>query len=118
MHIYCFLKNKLRCKKVHFSQFLKDPLQFIKITCIGCINCFEKKSTSTVFVRFLKNTDFTRSCAFAQKAKFYALKMLKNKISRILKLPSWQHCWSAVITTVDHDCDCGSVGTGSTDIRR
>ena len=51
-----------------------------------------KKSTSTVFVRFLKNTfNFTRSCAFAQKAKFYALKMLKNKISRILKLPSWQH---------------------------
>ena len=52
-----------------------------------------KKSTSTVFVRFLKNTfNFTRSCAFAQKAKFYTLKMLKNKISRILKLPSWQHC--------------------------
>ena len=51
-----------------------------------------KKSTSTVFVRFLKNTfNFTRSCAFTQKAKFYALKMLKNKISRILKLPSWQH---------------------------
>ena len=39
-----------------------------------------------------KNTfNFTRSCAFAQKVKFYALKMLKNKISRILKLPSWQH---------------------------
>ena len=54
-----------------------------------------KKSTSTVFVRFLKNTfNFTRSCAFTQKAKFYALKMLKNKISRILKLPSWQHCYS------------------------
>ena len=46
-----------------------------------------KKSTSTVFVRFLKNTfNFTRSCAFTQKARFYALKMLKNKISRILKL--------------------------------
>ena len=54
-----------------------------------------KKSTSTVFVRFLKNTfNFTRSCAFAQKAKFYALKMLKNKISRILELRSWQHCSS------------------------
>ena len=39
----------------------------------------KKKSTSTVFVRFLKNTDFTRSCAFAQKAKFYALKMLKKQ---------------------------------------
>ena len=34
-----------------------------------------------VFVRFLKNTfNFTRSCAFAQKAKFYALKMLKKQI--------------------------------------
>ena len=44
-----------------------------------------------------KNTfNFTRSCAFAQKAKFYALKMLKNKISRILKLPSWQY-WSSRI---------------------
>ena len=29
---------------------------------------------------------------FAQKVQFYALQMLKNKISRILKLPSWQHC--------------------------
>ena len=39
-----------------------------------------KKSTSTVFVRFLNNTfNFTRSCAFAQKAKFYALKMLKKQ---------------------------------------
>ena len=39
-----------------------------------------KKSTATVFVRFLKNTfNFTRSCAFAQKAKFYALKMLKKQ---------------------------------------
>ena len=54
---------------------------------------FEKKSTSTVFVRFLKSTfNFTRSCAFPKKDKFYALKMLKNKISRILKLLSWQHC--------------------------
>ena len=39
-----------------------------------------KKSTATVFVRFLKNTfNFTRSCALAQKAKFYALKMLKKQ---------------------------------------
>ena len=29
MHIYRFLKKK-RYKKVHFSQFLKSPLQFIK----------------------------------------------------------------------------------------
>ena len=41
---------------------------------------FEKKSTSTVFVRFLKSTfNFTRSCAFPKKAKFYALKMLKKQ---------------------------------------
>ena len=46
-----------------------------------------------VFVRFLKKTvNFTRSCALAQKAKFYALKMLKINISRILMLPSWPHC--------------------------
>ena len=33
-----------------------------------------------VFVRFLKKTtNFTRFCAFAQKAKFYALKMLKKQ---------------------------------------
>ena len=39
-----------------------------------------KKSTSTVFVRFPKKTvNFTRSCAFAQKAKLYALKMFKKK---------------------------------------
>ena len=25
-------RKKIRYKKVHFSQFLKDPLQFIKIT--------------------------------------------------------------------------------------
>ena len=37
------------------------------------------KSTSTLFVRFLKKTiNFRRSCAFAQKAKFYALKMFKK----------------------------------------
>ena len=58
-----------------------------------------KKIYFHVFVRFLKNTfNFTRSCAFAQKAKFYALKMLKNKISRILKLPSWQHCIEEIST--------------------
>ena len=50
-----------------------------------------------VFVRFLKNTfNFTRFCAFAQKAKFYALKMFKKKSSRILKLPSWQH-WETMV---------------------
>ena len=38
-----------------------------------------------------KTFNFTRSCAFAQKAKFYSLKMFLKKISRILKLPSWQH---------------------------
>ena len=41
-----------------------------------------KKSTSTVFVRFLKNTfNFTRSYAFAQKAKFYSLKMFKKNLT-------------------------------------
>ena len=31
-HLLLFEEKKLRYKKVHFSQFLKDPLQFIKIT--------------------------------------------------------------------------------------
>ena len=96
-HLLLFEK-KLLYKKAHFSKYLKGPLQFI-ITLHWLHQLFWKKSTSTVFVRFLKKTvNFTRSCAFAQKAKFYALKMFLKKISRILKLPSWQHwlklqCW-------------------------
>ena len=61
-----------------------------------------KKSTSTAFVRFLKNTDFTRSCAFAQ-SQISRVKMLKKKkISRILKLPSWQHCTVAALYVVHY----------------
>ena len=39
---------------------------------------FCKNTTFTVFMRFLKKGNFTRSCAFAQKVKFYALQMLKK----------------------------------------
>ena len=93
MYAHLLPFEKKRYKMVHFFQFLKDPLQFIKITLHWLHQLCLKKSTSTVFVSFLKNAfNFTRSCAFAPKAKFYALKMLKNKISRILKLPSWQYC--------------------------
>ena len=66
--------KKITIKKVHFSQFLKGPLQFIKITLHSMI------STFTVCMRFLKNrVNFTRSCAFAQKVKFYTLQMLKKQ---------------------------------------
>ena len=41
---------------------------------------FCKNTTFTVFMRFLKKiVTFTRSCAFAQKVKFYALQMLKKQ---------------------------------------
>ena len=60
---------------------------------------FCKKTTFTECMRFLKKKgNFTRSCAFAQKVKFYALQMLKNKISRILKLLTWQHCGKSMTT--------------------
>ena len=64
-----------------------------------------KKSSSTVFVRFLKNTfNFTRSCAFAQKAKFYALKMLKKqnlthpKAAKLATLPQYYAVNGAVMS--------------------
>ena len=76
MRIYRFLK-KIMIKKVHSSQFLKGPLQFIKITLhsIGYIgiNCFAKTLLSRylcvffkkelilrVLVRLLKKSNFTR----------------------------------------------------------
>ena len=41
---------------------------------------FCKNTTFTVFMRFLnEKVNFTRSCAFAQKVKFYALQMLKRQ---------------------------------------
>ena len=92
MHIYCFLKRKITIQKGPLFTIFKRSSLIHKNNPLLVASIVLKKSTSTVFVRFLKNTfNFTRSCAFAQKAKFYALKMLKNKISRILKLPSWQH---------------------------
>ena len=53
------------------------------------VNVFSKKKT----------VNFKRFYAFAQIALFYALPMLK-KISRILKLPSWQHCTSSVTSVI------------------
>ena len=83
MRIYRFLEE-ITIKKVHFSQFLKGPLQFIKITLHSMgymgINCFAKTLLSRYLCVFNKNeVNFTRSCAFAQKVKFYALHMLKKQ---------------------------------------
>ena len=66
MHIYCFLQKITIQKGPLFPNFKKsssihknNPALFASIVL--------KKSTSTVFVRFLKITfNFTRSCAFAQ----------------------------------------------------
>ena len=91
MHIYCLLKKKTIQKGPLFPIF-KRSSSIHKNNPALVTSILLKKIYFTVFVRFLKNTfNFTRYCAFAQKAKFYELKMLKNKISRILKLPSWQH---------------------------
>ena len=47
--------------------------------CMG-INCFAKTLLSRYLCVFNKNeVNFTRSCAFAQKVKFYALQMLKKQ---------------------------------------
>ena len=82
MRIYRFLE-KITIKKVHFSQFLKGPLQFIKITLhsIGYMgmNCLViKHYFHGIYAFSKKKVNFTRSCAFAQKVKFYALQMLKK----------------------------------------
>ena len=80
MHIYCFLKKKITIQKGPLFTIFKRSSSIHKNSPPLVASIVLKKSTSTVFVRFLKNTfNFTRSCAFAQKAKFYALKMLKKQ---------------------------------------
>ena len=76
----------------HLSLFGKNPLFpiFKRSASIHKINpayyglygyqLFCKNSTFTVFMRFLgKKVNFKRSCAFAQKVKFYGLQMLKKQ---------------------------------------
>ena len=78
-HLLLFEK-KLNTKKVHFSQFLKDPLQFIKNNPALVASIVLKQIYFHGICALSKNTlNFTRSCAFAQKNKFYALKMLKKQ---------------------------------------
>ena len=50
--------NKMTIKKVHFSQFLKGSLQFIKITLHWLYQLFCKNTTFTVPVRI---------CTFSKK---------------------------------------------------
>ena len=98
MRIYRFLE-KITIKKVYFSQFLKDPLQLIKITLHSMgymgINCFAKNTTFTVFRRFRKKQLILRVLVRSlKKSILYVTNVKKNKISRILKLPSWQHWYT------------------------
>ena len=79
MHIYCFLE-KNTIQKCPLFPIFKRSSSIHKNKPVLVASIVLKKSTSTVFVRFLKSTfNFTRFCAFAQKAKFYALKMLKKQ---------------------------------------
>ena len=79
MHIYCLLKKKTIQKGPLFPIF-KRSSSIHKNNPALVASIVLKKSTSTLFGRFLKNTfNFTRSCAFAQKAKFYELKMFKKR---------------------------------------
>ena len=48
--------NKMTIKKVHFSQFLKGPLQFIKITLHWLYQLFCKNTTLKVFTYLLNDT--------------------------------------------------------------
>ena len=105
-HLSLFEKKNYDTKRSTFPNFLNDPLQFIVIL-HWLQQLFGKKSISTVFVRFLKKTvNFTRSCAFAQKAKFYALKMLKKqnlmnpKAAKLATLQVIMHTFFTVICTL------------------
>ena len=77
----CRFFEKITIKKVLFSQFLKGPLQFIKIALHSMgymgINCFAKHYFHGIYGFSKKKVNFKSSCAFAQKVKFFALQMLK-----------------------------------------
>ena len=87
MHIYCLLKNKLQCKKVHFSQFLKDRSSSIHKNNPALVASIVLKKIYFHGICALSKKmhlilhAYTRSCAFAQKAKFYALKLLKKNLT-------------------------------------
>ena len=79
MYEHLFLLKKNTIQKCPLFSIFKRSSSIHKNKPALVASIVLKKSTSTVFVRFLKNKfNFTRSCAFAQKAKFYALKMLKK----------------------------------------
>ena len=80
-HLLFFEKKITILKGPHFPNF-KRSSSIHKSNPVLVASIVLKKSTSTVFVRLLKNTlNFTPSCAFAQKNKFYALKMFFKKNS-------------------------------------
>ena len=80
MHIYSFLKNNYDTKGPLFPIFKRSSSIHKNNPALDASIILKKKYTSTVFVRFLKYSfNFTRSYAFAQKVKCYALKMFPQK---------------------------------------
>ena len=88
MHICRFLKKNTIQKGPLFHIFKSSSSIHNNPALVASI-VLKKIYFHGICVLSKKTANFTRSCAFAQKAKFYALKI---KISRILTLPSWQHC--------------------------
>ena len=72
-------ENKLQCKKVFFSQFLKGLLQFIKTSYIGCINCFEKIYFNGICALSKKNSQFHAFLCVRSKSQILRVKNVKNQ---------------------------------------
>ena len=73
-----FSGKKNTIKRTTFPEVSKCPLQFIKITLHLVVSIVLQKHYFLAFSK-KKTVNFTRSCAFAQKVKFYALQMLKKQ---------------------------------------
>ena len=93
MHIYCFLKKKYDTKGPLFAIFKRS-------------SSIHKNNSALVALIVLKKIYFHGICALSKKYIYFhaflyvrskshisRVKNVKNKISRILKLPSWQHQW-------------------------
>ena len=72
-----FFGKKIRYKNVHFSQFLRSPHKNNPAWIASIV--LKKIYFHGIFVLPKKTINFTRSYAFAQEAKFYTLKLLKNQ---------------------------------------
>ena len=80
MHIYRFLEKKITIQKVHFPKLFKKSSSIHNNPALVASIVLKKIYFHGICALSKKKTvTFTRSCAFAQKAKFYALKMLKKQ---------------------------------------